>query len=163
MRKFAPRIHTLPEINTLESDVNEAVSFKALVAKADILTRESPPDEISAILEQAVTLDHLSKRRLMERIKQTSGMPIGEQKSALRENDDNDEPDHLELARGIIEHIGRENLLATVAHVWLWNECGVWQSLPPADCHRITPLPDRRVPAGISAKAQRPISVLPVR
>ncbi len=39
------------------------------------------------------------------------------------------EPDHLELARDIINNIGAENLLGTVAHVWRWQETGVWKNL----------------------------------
>lgn len=41
------------------------------------------------------------------------------------------EPDHLELAREVIDHIGPDNLLGTVAHVWHWQETGVWR--PVAD------------------------------
>lgn len=39
------------------------------------------------------------------------------------------EPDHLELARDIINNIGAENLLGTVAHVWRWQETGVWKNI----------------------------------
>jgi putative DNA primase/helicase len=40
------------------------------------------------------------------------------------------EPDHLELAREVIDHIGSENLLGTVAHVWRWYDSGVWRPVP---------------------------------
>lgn len=39
------------------------------------------------------------------------------------------EPDHLEQARDIIDNIGAENLLGTVAHVWRWQETGVWKNI----------------------------------
>ncbi|PJB72851.1 MAG: hypothetical protein CO093_02055 [Alphaproteobacteria bacterium CG_4_9_14_3_um_filter_47_13] len=40
------------------------------------------------------------------------------------------EPDHLELAREVIDHIGADNLLGTVAHVWRWHDSGVWRPVP---------------------------------
>lgn len=40
------------------------------------------------------------------------------------------EPDHLELAREVIDHIGADNLLGTVAHVWRWHNSGVWRPVP---------------------------------
>lgn len=39
------------------------------------------------------------------------------------------EPDHLELARDVINRIGPENILGTSAHVWRWHESGVWRSV----------------------------------
>lgn len=39
------------------------------------------------------------------------------------------EPDHLEIAREVINYIGCQNLLGTVAHVWLWLDTGVWRPL----------------------------------
>lgn len=37
--------------------------------------------------------------------------------------------DHLDLALEVINHIGAENLLGTVAHVWRWQTTGVWRPI----------------------------------
>lgn len=37
------------------------------------------------------------------------------------------EPDHLGLAREVIDRIGAENILGTDAHIWRWLDNGVWR------------------------------------
>lgn len=36
-------------------------------------------------------------------------------------------PDDLELARQVIDYIGEDNLLGTNAHIWRWQDSGVWR------------------------------------
>jgi putative DNA primase/helicase len=48
---------------------------------------------------------------------------------AIEQGEISHEPDHLELANEVIENIGLENLLSTAAHVWRWQESGVWRSM----------------------------------
>lgn len=38
-------------------------------------------------------------------------------------------PDHLELAREVMDFVGTDNLLGTSSHVWIWQNTGVWRSL----------------------------------
>lgn len=39
------------------------------------------------------------------------------------------EPDHLELAREVIDFVGSDNLLGSTSHVWRWQNTGVWRPL----------------------------------
>lgn len=48
------------------------------------------------------------------------------------------EPDHLALAQQVIDHIGADNILSTIAHVWLWKDIGVWKPLPDRPLKQIT-------------------------
>lgn len=50
-------------------------------------------------------------------------------KRCMEQGEITPEPDHLEQARDIINNIGAENLLGTVAHVWRWRETGVWKNI----------------------------------
>lgn len=45
--------------------------------------------------------------------------------------------DHLTLAREVAARVGRENLLATVAHVWLWQDAGVWRPIPDRELKQL--------------------------
>ncbi len=54
------------------------------------------------------------------------------------------EPDHLELAREVIDAIDPENLLDTVAHVWRWQDTGVWR-----------PMADRAVKQDVQRRLER--------
>lgn len=48
------------------------------------------------------------------------------------------EPDHLELARGVIDLSGHGNLLTTVAHVWRWrDDVGVWRPIPDRELKQV--------------------------
>lgn len=50
---------------------------------------------------------------------------------------DAEEADHLTLARDVATQTGRENLLATVAHVWRWRDDGVWRPIPDRELKQL--------------------------
>src|SRR5690606_5704450 len=52
--------------------------------------------------------------------------------------EDAGQDDHLSFARHVIGQIGQENLLSTVAHVWVWRDAvGVWRPIPDRELKQI--------------------------
>ncbi len=128
------KLDDLRQMLTEAKPFGEAVpDYAALKTRAESLTPESHPDQIAEVVLLSVRLGSVHRAIIMKIVKDKTGTTIESQKNLMRENDEtaNGEPDHLTLARAVIADIGRENLLATVAHVWLWNkDVGVWKSIP---------------------------------
>jgi putative DNA primase/helicase len=104
--------------------------YESLKVRAETMTRESAPDEISKLVQDMSGLDRVQRRFIMKIIKKQTGMPFETLKGALYDNKEKDETDHLDMARAVISEIGHENLLSTTAHVWLWENTGTWKTAP---------------------------------
>ncbi len=126
--------HVHEAIDNAEYDPDAAPpeehSYDSLMARAESFTPETSPEEIGALLKDTEGLDRLSLERLRKVLKKNTGTTISAMKGFIaderEEGDVQDDPDDLEMAREIIESLGKENLLGTTAHVWRWDEKGVW-------------------------------------
>ncbi|MCB1784571.1 MAG: hypothetical protein KDI13_11340 [Alphaproteobacteria bacterium] len=110
-----------PVIDPLENLVERVQADPGEAYKSDVvdalceLERENQPAYISlrSKLKKAgagiITLEEAMQARRVEN------------------GDASEKPDHLDLALEVINHIGAENLLGTVAHVWRWQQTGVWR------------------------------------
>lgn len=101
-----------------------------LKSAASALTDESEQDEIDAIIDEARTLPATQYERVLKIIKSKTGDTLGALRSRIKEitpEYDDDDPDHLALARRAIKRIGNENVFSAQAHVWRWDSRGVWQ------------------------------------
>lgn len=45
--------------------------------------------------------------------------------------------DHLDMARNVVDMVGKENILSTIAHVWIWREKGVWTVIPDRELKQL--------------------------
>lgn len=105
----------------------------SVMAAVEGLSPESPPEDIEPIIAAATkNLRPIARQRLYEAIKESTGLPLSairqEAASVFKEAED-EEPDHLELARKTIEDIGADNVISTEAHIWLWDGKGVWRDV----------------------------------
>jgi putative DNA primase/helicase len=117
-------------IEKAEPYTPKQMDYEGLNIRAEALTNESPPDMINEVVKDMSGLDRLQKRFMMKTIKKQTGIPLEDLKGALYDNKEKDEPDHLDLARAVIDKIGKDNLLSTTAHVWLWGNIGTWKAIP---------------------------------
>ncbi len=83
-----------------------------------------------ALLEQENLPAHANLREQLKK----AGVGITRLDAAIdnrsKVNNPELETDDLHYARKTIDHIGYENLISTNAHIWLWNENGVWKAAP---------------------------------
>lgn len=101
--------------------------FAELLEAAKALQPDDVPG-IHEIVEECGPLNALERRAVFTAIKKATGIPysvLNEQ----RKQGQAPEPDHLDLARKVIEMRGAENIICAEAHVWGWQDCGVWQKL----------------------------------
>lgn len=103
--------------------------FDELMERAEKL-RQGDHEAASALLEEAGSLSVLERSLLLKTIKARAGFNLGDLGKAAEEiHGYSGQQDDLAMAREVIDSIGRENLLSTVAHVWQWYDSGVWRSI----------------------------------
>lgn len=116
----------------IEADSSDTLGDEAsILAAAAELSPESPPGDVSALIEAATRkLKPVARQRLYGIIKERTGIPLGalrqEAASAFKEAE-GEAPDHLDLARKVVSSIGDKNVLCIGGDVWLWDEAGVWR------------------------------------
>jgi len=109
--------------------------YADILADADALTKESDPTVIHNLVVESGPLSAIEQRKVLDVIKRKTGTPLGTLKEALREAA-TDGPDHLTLARRIVDARGAENVLSAVSFVWQWDDCGVWRKCEPRTVRR---------------------------
>lgn len=102
-------------------------SYDDLLSEAQALDKDTAPEEIEAVVEAAVTLKPIQKRRVHEVIKRQTGLPFSAMAAAEKTAVEDDDVDDLALAQGLADDIGRDNVIAAQAFVWHWMDTGVWQ------------------------------------
>jgi len=100
-----------------------------LKARAEALPADASHDVIKVLLQEMRGIDPLLQHELLKIIKRKTKTPMGKLQAAMAEGGGTREPDHLALAREVIDQTGEDNLLATVAHVWRWRNTGVWRTI----------------------------------
>lgn len=102
-------------------------SVDELLKIAGEMNEDTPESEIQAILAKSAMLKPIAQRRVMDTIKRVTGLTLAVLKEALKvDSPEQEEPDHLSLARKVVAFIGKDNVLGAEQHVWGWNESGVW-------------------------------------
>lgn len=104
-------------------------SYDELMADIDALNTKSAPDKVDEIIRAAIGLSTIEQRRIHERIRNQTGIPFGTLKQAAKDahREGNSEPDHLELARTIIDDVGSGNIISAKSSVYQWFQTGVWK------------------------------------
>ncbi|MGP5563690.1 DNA primase family protein [Vreelandella alkaliphila] len=103
-------------------------SFGELLSDARDLDKDSDPETINALVVETVSLPPIEKRRVREAIKKGTGIPFSVMTEAEKPTTaEDDDADDLQIAQGLTQEIGRENILANDAFVWAWRSHGVWQ------------------------------------
>lgn len=107
-------------------DAPEPRSYEELLEAAKAL-KPGQVEDMEAIVAEAAPLKPMRRELVFRAIKDATKTPL----TTLRAQVEQDrevvpEPDHLDLARVTIDHVGRENVICTNAFVWRWQDRGVW-------------------------------------
>ena len=86
---------------------------------------------MEAIVTEAAALSPVRRDAVFRTIKDATKIPLGTIKAQLSQQSDNNDPDHLDLARATIQNIGAENLIYADGAVWRWQERGIWTEQDP--------------------------------
>jgi len=108
-------------------------TYQDILAHAEALKSDATPEMIEELVGAAVRLHPIQREAVYKAIKKTTGFSMG----AIRDTAEiasqaaADKPDHLTLARSVIDSLGEENIIGTQSHVWCYLETGVWRPLEP--------------------------------
>ncbi|CAG34908.1 hypothetical protein, probably cold-shock inducible [Desulfotalea psychrophila LSv54] len=125
-----------------EEPVEEhAPSFSELLERAATL-KAGDTKGMKDILELATALDSIEEQELLRKIKKNTGMPLQAMRSYTRKGQvDSKDLDHLDIARKLLEEIGKENVLNCEDGVFIWREKGVWEPMRKGELkHRLQKL-----------------------
>lgn len=113
-----------------QSFVETEIRVRDFAELLDAAKALDPEDHegIAEIVGECEVLNPIECRMVFAVIKKVTKIPIGVLKEQCR-SEQGPEPDHLDLARQVIDLTGEANILCTEAHVWRWRETGVWASL----------------------------------
>lgn len=115
----------------MTSEISSVVhNYDTLKVRAEALSPTSHPDTINTLVGDISGQGAIYRNTLMRTIKEKTGMTLEAQRNALYERKENADPDHLDLAYAVIDELGYDNLLSTSAHLWTWDNCGTWKSIP---------------------------------
>lgn len=101
--------------------------FEGLLQDAKALQPDDTT-EMADIVSECKSLSAIERRQVFDAIKKATGLPLSVLSEQLRA-EQGPEPDHLDLARQVIDLKGAENIICAEGHVWGWEERGVWASL----------------------------------
>lgn len=127
-------------LKVLMSEARQIFSaYEEATHAAYSLSPDSQPHEIEKALKLIVSLSEIEQERIKKIISKNAKIPLGVQNKALKNfrqivaDDDDAGMDHLDLARSLIDEVGRDNILSTAAHLWVWRNKGLWEALPDLD------------------------------
>ena len=101
--------------------------YADILKDAGELTEEADADAIQSLVQETLRLSAIERRKVFDAIKHTTKTPLGVMESVLKESKEDDGEDHLMLARKVIKELGNDNVIGALAHVWQWDESGVWR------------------------------------
>lgn len=126
----------LPDDTDLQNILNSCEAVKdpldGIVERAKDDPGEAYKPDVLEALADLKKNDLPAWISLRQKLKRAGvGISMLEQEMSKSNPDsENDDPDHITLAREVIEQAGYGNLLGTVAHVWRWREgFGVWRPI----------------------------------
>ncbi len=106
-------------------------TFEETLADAEAMDANTAHARVEALLAEAVRLPPVQRDRVLKAIRDASGVSLRtlREAAAAFKNAQAEEPDHLALARSVIERVGAENIIGTQSHVWRYQDTGVWRPL----------------------------------
>jgi putative DNA primase/helicase len=107
-------------------------SYSEILADAQEMDANTEPELIEALVAESARLPPIQRQRVATAIKNATGTPIGvirQAAAAALHAADGGEPDHLTLARSVIDGVGRDNVIGTQSHIWRYRDTGVWRPL----------------------------------
>lgn len=103
-------------------------TYDELLAQARAMDAETPESDIQKTVAGTKGLNSIQRRKIFDAIKRSTKLPLSVLNDALKESaPDSDAPDQLALARKVVEHVGKENIIAAQSFVWAWDDRGVWR------------------------------------
>lgn len=97
-----------------------------LVERSKLDLGEPFKPDVSEALSELKKNDRAAYETLRSKLKSVKVRVTALDKHLIEKHDDNEE-DHLDLARLVIDAVGGENLIGTSAHIWKWRDSGVWR------------------------------------
>lgn len=124
-----PNLHSFAHGEKNYSLVRESPprSYADILKDAGELTEEADAEAIQSLVLETLRLSVIERRKVFNAIKRTTKTPLGVMESVLKESKEDDNDDHLMLARKVINEIGKDNVIGALAHVWQWDQLGVWR------------------------------------
>jgi len=109
------------------------VTYDDLVARIQALEKGHDPLEIQELIKDFNHLSEVEKSCLRSQIKSKTGYAVNVLKSLAQ----GDNIDQLGLAKKIVEDIGRDNILSTTSHIWMWKSKGIWEAIHKKELQKI--------------------------
>lgn len=101
--------------------------FAEISAAVEALTADTDSDAIERLASEAQARSPVERERLLKAIKRQTGIGLGTLRQLGEAANDDDQEDHLELARRVLASVGADNILATGPFVYKWLDRGVWR------------------------------------
>lgn len=102
--------------------------YDRVLEEAQALDTDSNPDDVERLVKQAAELPVVQKRKIQSEIKKRTGTPFSVMKEVERDDDEQEDVDHLQLAQQLADQIGPQNVLSDSVFVWRWQSYGVWEA-----------------------------------
>lgn len=116
-------------------------TFDEMRVDAERMDASTPPATVEALVAESLRLPPVQQERILLSLKTTTGVSMSALRKATdaaRRSAEGEEPDHLALARSVVQSIGAENIIGTQSHVWRYQDTGVWRPLEPrAEKHAV--------------------------
>jgi P4 family phage/plasmid primase-like protien len=110
-----------------DKDGNLKLVYSDVIKQVEVLTPESEPEQVHAILDLVKSLSSIEQGKILKSVKNNTEISLGDLKRALKETE---EPkDQLDLAKHVIDNYDPQNILVSLGCVWAWNNTGVWSKL----------------------------------
>lgn len=96
------------------------------------LNSDTRPGAIEALVKEVTRLGPIDQERLLQGMKDRTGISINTLRKAgrKRRSDEGDEVDQLDLAKGIHQAVGYDNLIGQESGIWVYREnAGIWRLL----------------------------------
>lgn len=114
-------------------------AYEKAMKAANNLSPDSSASEVENALKLLITLSEIEGERIKKIISKKAKITLGTLNKEVKNfrdsiaSKEDPKPDHLDLARSLINEIGRDNILSTAAHLWVWRDKGLWESLSDLD------------------------------
>ncbi|MDG1738866.1 MAG: phage/plasmid primase, P4 family, partial [Paracoccaceae bacterium] len=126
-RSFGGERSTPITLRTIIKEAPPAREFFELKQVAEALPANDL-DALEEIVAECSSLTPVRREAIFKTIKRATGVSLGSLRDqCAQESGLKSEPDHLDLARMTLAHIGLENILCSSDRVWQWSEKGVWK------------------------------------
>ena len=98
--------------------------YEVMLSTIRGFNKNTSPGEIESLAVASAHLSKIEQRRILEAIKDRTGMPI----SLLAGlTSDNEKTDDLSLAHDVLASVGRQNVIEDTKGTWMWDSRGVWR------------------------------------